>query len=219
MKGNIIIHKIRNESQYLQTIDKLYFKEKEYIKALTNFYLNFFKNFPDDTLYGHFTLKQLEKGKIHYFLLLRYFRRLRKWLHMLLYGKKNSWKIGKAISYVIGFEQGQSGRHTHCHVIFAGENLGQICRMCIKNMFEFCGWYAGMCRIWKYDFNLGKKRGFFYLAKHQIKEKNIIDFFVNDIVRGQNRCGPSDSVLEMFEKAGIELEGPIVCYGYCKVWE
>jgi hypothetical protein len=215
------------EEKFLEMIDKIYFEKKMYKNKLCNFYYNYFKKYKNDVLYGHFTLKQIEDGVLNPSVIVQYFKRFRKILHKWLYGKKNSWKNGEAISYVIGIEHGQSGKHLHGHVIFAGNGLSRICRMCIKNVFEEVGKYAGMVRVWKYDFTLGAKRGFFYLAKHQIKQNNIIDFLVYK--GGHNGAGALGTVVplpasvlvweEKFRRAGIELEEPIVCYKVCKKWE
>jgi hypothetical protein len=215
------------EKKFLEMIDKKYIQENEYKNNLCKFYYDYFKKFRDDTLYGHFTLKQIEDGTLNTSVLLQYFKRFRKILHKWLYGKKNSWKKdGKAISYVIGIEHGQSGKHLHGHVIFAGQGLSRICRMCIKNIFEEVGKYAGMVRVWRYDFRLGAKRGFFYLSKHQIKKNNIIDFLNKG---GNNRTGVPGTVVplpasvlvleEEFRKVGIELEEPLLCYKVCRKWE
>jgi hypothetical protein len=209
------------EKEFLEMIDKRYIENKEYKNGLCQFYYQFFKKYKNDTLYGHFTLKEAD-FTLSPNVLLQYFKRFRKILHKWLYGKKNSWKIKKSISFVIGIEYGQTGKHLHGHVIFAGPRLSQLCRMCIKNLFELMGEYAGMVRVWRYDFELGAKKGFFYLAKHQIKENNIVDFLDKG---GKTETGVSipTSVLDLvdeFKRQGIELEKqPLLCYKVCRRWE
>jgi hypothetical protein len=214
------------EKEFLEMIDKKYIQENKYKNDLCKLYYRYFTKFKDDTLYGHFTLKQMENGTLDNSVIIQYFKRFRKIVHKWLYGKKNSWKDGKSISYVIGIENGGSGKHLHGHVIFAGHGLSRICRMCVKNVFEEVGKYAGMVRVWRYDFRLGAKRGFFYLAKHQIKRNNIIDFLDKG---GDNRTGVPGTVVplpasvlvleEKFKKEGIELEEPLLCYKVCRKWE
>lgn len=106
-----------------------------------------------------------------------FWKRYAYYINRRLYGDRyKQRKLG--ISWVIGIED-KAGYHKHIHALIGGIGVQLLCRKCLRRFWEwFTGLRTGMARIDRYDAELGRQRGAFYLAKHQIKRGNIRDFFV-----------------------------------------
>jgi len=160
---------------------------REYSSWVANFHWDW---------YGHFTFsyeipsfkkkweiskwvdEEINKISIEY--ARKMFKRWRRILCQEIWGKHFERK-GFGLSYVVGIENEESNIHLHALI---GNNFGidlnkMVCRMCAKILWEGVGLRTGMARLENFDYTRFKKeQTAFYLAKHQIKQNNIFDFFV-----------------------------------------